>query len=59
MEHIQVKIAKLEFEDHEKLIFSILLLFERVETNIFVNGPTKVIIWDLSQLARFKATPSQ
>ena len=54
-----MKIAKLEFEDHEKLIFSTLLLFERVKTNIFGNGPTKVIIWDMSQLARFKATPSQ
>ena len=54
-----MKIAKLEFEDHEKLIFSTLLLFERVKTNIFGNGPTKVIIWDMSELARFKATPIQ
>ena len=59
LEHIILQIAKLEFEDHEKLVFSTLLLFERVKTNIFGNGPSKVIIWDMSQLVRFKATPSQ
>ena len=39
-EHILLKIAKLEFENHKNEYFSWLLLSEHVKTNIFGNHMT-------------------
>ena len=43
-EHILLKMAKLEFENHKNQYFSWLLRPEQVKTNIFGNRMTKLTI---------------
>ena len=52
-EHIMLKMAKLEFENHKNQYFSWLLRSEHVKINIFGNCMTKLTILDLSEVARF------
>ena len=42
-EHIMLKMAKLEFENHKNQYFSWLLRSEQVKTNIFGNRMTKFV----------------
>ena len=43
-EHILLKMAKLEFENHKNQYFSWLLRSEQVKTNIFENRMIKLTI---------------
>ena len=53
LEHILLKVAKLEFENHKNQYLSWLLRSEHVKTNIFGNRLTKLTIKDWSELAPF------